>query len=101
MMRYWIDCELKQPNLFESHAELEITKTEIEDAIRSLKTGKAPGTDNIPVELLKTKTKKKKKILVILHKICNKIWTSGTWSNQWTKSIIFLSQIRAKTMQQI
>lgn len=60
MMRYWIDCQLKQPNLFESHAELEITRTEIEAAIRSLKTGKAPGTDNIPVELLKTKTKKKK-----------------------------------------
>lgn len=89
MMRYWTDCKLKQPNLFESHAELEITKTEIEAAIRSLKTGKAPGTDNIPVELLKTKKKKKKN--VILHKICNTIWTTGTWSNQWTKSIIFLS----------
>lgn len=59
MMRYWTDCKLKQPNLFESHAELEITKTEIEAAIRSLKTGKAPGTDNIPVELLKTKKIKK------------------------------------------
>eukprot|EP00794_Sanderia_malayensis_P009660 gene9660-biopygen7980 len=62
-----------------------ILMSEIEEAVRSLKDGKAVGFDNIPSELLKsggTCT------IEILHKICNLVWKSGDWPTQWTQSLI-------------
>jgi len=60
-----------------------ITHSEVTEAINHLKKGKAAGIDNIPAKLLKTDTT----TVNILHSICNKIWQSGVWPTQWTKSI--------------
>jgi len=61
-----------------------IARSEVTEAINHLKKGKAAGINNIPAELLKTDTT----TVDILHSICNKIWQSGVWPMQWTKSII-------------
>ena len=61
-----------------------ITRSEVTEARKYHKKGKAAGIDNIPAELLKTDTT----TVDILHSICNKIWQSGVWPRQWTKSII-------------
>ena len=60
-----------------------ITHSEVTEAINHLKKGKAAGIDNIPAEFLKTDTT----TVAILHSICNKMWQSGVWPTQWTKSI--------------
>ena len=62
-----------------------ILESEVEAAIRSLKIGKSPGVDNIPAELLKSGSDILKKLLT---DICNKIWETGIWPSEWTKSLI-------------
>ena len=54
-------------------------------AVKKLKAGKAPGTDEIPGELLKHGGDR---IIDQLHHICNDIWTKETIPDDWTKSII-------------
>ena len=62
-----------------------ILESEVEAAIRGLKIGKSPGVDNIPAELLKSGGDILKKLLTY---ICNKIWETGIWPSEWTKSLI-------------
>jgi len=61
-----------------------ITRSEVTEAINHLKKGKAAAIDNIPAKLLKADTT----TVDILHSTCDKIWQSGVWLTQWTKSII-------------
>uniref|UniRef100_H3A4I6 Reverse transcriptase domain-containing protein n=1 Tax=Latimeria chalumnae TaxID=7897 RepID=H3A4I6_LATCH len=58
--------------------DLPILRSEVEEAIKSLKIGKAVGIDNIPAELLKHG----EVIIDVMSKICNKI------CENWIKSII-------------
>lgn len=52
----------------------DILLEEVESAIAELKMGKAPGIDNISTEMLKALDEYNVKII---HKICNKIYTTG------------------------
>ena len=62
-----------------------ILENEVEAAIRALKIGKSPGVDNISAELLKSGGDILQKLLT---DICNKIWETGIWPSEWTKSLI-------------
>eukprot|EP00794_Sanderia_malayensis_P020946 gene20945-biopygen15452 len=62
--------------------EPEILRSEIASAVAALKNGKSPGVDNIPAKL------KKDGALDLLHKLCNLIWRTGEWPQQWTQSLI-------------
>ena len=62
-----------------------ILRSEIVAAVKMLKAGKAPGTDEIPGELLKHGGDC---IMDQLHHICNDIWMKETIPDDWTKSII-------------
>ena len=53
---------------------------EVCSAIDQLKTGKAPGLDNVPGELLKFSDDSSKKAL---HSLCCRIWSSGAWPSEW------------------
>ena len=53
---------------------------EIESAIYQLKSGKAPGLDNVPSELLKFSDSTSKKAI---HLLCCKIWKTGSWPEEW------------------
>jgi hypothetical protein len=50
-----------------------------------LKDGKSPGVDNIPAEILKHGGPV---IIDALTVVCQKIWTTGQWPKDWTKSLI-------------
>lgn len=62
-----------------------ILREEVEQAIKSLKSGKAAGVDNIPAELIKHGGET---VTDILTQICNKIWQTGEWPSAWTQSLI-------------
>ena len=62
-----------------------ILESEVEAAIQALKMGKSAGIDNIPAELIKAGGHI---VIQILLDICNKIWETGIWPSDWTKSMI-------------
>ena len=62
-----------------------ILKEEVEAAIKSLKSGKSAGIDNIPAELIKHGGEA---VTDVLTRICNKIWQTGEWPTPWTQSLI-------------
>ena len=47
--------------------------------------GKSAGIDNIPTALIKAGGKI---VIQIMLDICNKIWETGIWPTDWTKSMI-------------
>ena len=63
----------------------EITNDEVLQAIKKLKTGKAPGTDQIPPEFLKCI---KDSILDFLVTLFNNIYESATFPAVWATAII-------------
>ena len=67
--------------------EPEPTLAEIEHAIRELACNKAPGIDNIPIELVKNAGKE---TLNIISKLCQLIWKTTEWPVDWKRSV-FLS----------
>ncbi|KAI8429179.1 hypothetical protein MSG28_007716 [Choristoneura fumiferana] len=64
--------------------EPRILKEEVRAAIEHLKGGKAVGSDCIPIETIRCCGDFG---VDILHIICNRIWTNGTWPREWTHSI--------------
>ena len=66
------------------HLELDILEYEIKWALESITTNKASGGDGIPVELfqiLKDDTVK------VLHSICQHIWKTQQWPQDWKKLV--------------
>ena len=57
--------------------------TEVEWAIEQLKDNKAPGQDGIPIELIKAG---EDATIKIITKICNNIWKTGKWPEDWKGS---------------
>lgn len=55
---------------------------EVEEAIKQLKNGKSPGLDGIPAEIIKYSNSMATKAL---HKLCNKIWDSCEWPEEWKR----------------
>ncbi len=64
--------------------EPDILRSEVVNAIRKLKNNKAPGIDNIPGELIKETDEAG--VQIILH-LCNKIWHTRIWPEDWKKSV--------------
>lgn len=64
---------------------LPVLKEEIDEAIKALPAGKSPGADNIPAELLKHGGEEMKNAIT---KICQKIWMTKEWPQEWTQSLI-------------
>ena len=67
-----------------------ILESEVEAAIHALKMGKSAGIDNIPAELIKAGGHI---VILILLDICNKIWETGIWPSDWTKSMIISNNL--------
>ena len=80
------DNNLLKPNIMNNNEEsLPILESEVRNAIRTLKNGKSPGPDNIPGELLKHGGES---LIKIFTTICQQIWKTKKWPDQWTKSLI-------------
>ena len=67
-----------------THQEPDILECEVKWALGSIITNKASGGDGIPVEpfqILKDDAVK------VLHSICQQIWKTQQWSQDWQKSV--------------
>ena len=72
-----------------THVELEILESEVRLALGSIKTNKASGGDGISVELfqiLKDDSVKE------LHSVCQQIWKTQQWPQDWKSQFSFQSQ---------
>ena len=64
--------------------EPDILECEVKWALESITTNKASGGDGIPVELFQIL---KDDAVKALHSICQQIWTTQQWSQDWKRSV--------------
>ena len=78
--------------------EPDILECEVKSALRNITTNKASGGDGIPVELFQIL---KDDAVKVLHSICQQIWKTQQWPEDWKRSVSFQSQRKAmpKTVQ--
>ena len=74
------------------HLEPDILECEVKWALGSITTNKASGGDEFPVELFQIL---KDDAVKVLHSICQQIWKTQLWPQDWKRSIFILSQRRA------
>ena len=81
-----------------THLEPDILECEVKWALGSITTNKASGGDGIPVELLKIL---KYDAAKVLHSICQQIWKTQQWLQDWKRTVSFqsLRKARAKNAQ--
>ena len=67
-----------------THLEPDILECEVKWALESITTSKASGGDGIPVELFQIL---KDDAMKVLHSICQQIWKTQQWPQDWKKSV--------------
>ena len=67
-----------------THLEPNILECEIKWALRSITTNKASGSDGNPVELFQIL---KDDDMKVLHTICQQIWKTQQWPQDWKRSV--------------
>ena len=67
-----------------THLEPDILKCKVKQTIGSITINKASGGDDIPVELFQTL---KDDALKVLHSICQQIWKTQQWPQNWKRSV--------------
>ena len=67
-----------------THLEPDILECEVKWALRSITMNKASGGDEIPVELFQILNDDAVKVL---HSICQQIWKTHQWPQDWKRSV--------------
>ena len=67
-----------------THLEPDILECEVKWALGNITTNKASGDDGIPVELFQIL---KDDAVKVLHSICQQIWKTQQWSQDWKRSV--------------
>ena len=67
-----------------THLEPDILECEVKWALGSITMNKASGGDGIPVELLQIL---KDNAVKVLHSICQQIWKTHYWPQDWKRSV--------------
>ena len=67
-----------------THLEPDILECRVKWALGSITTNKASGGDGIPVELFQIL---KDDALKVLHSICQQIWKTQQWPQDWKRSV--------------
>ena len=67
-----------------THLESDILECEVKWALGSITLNKASGGDRIPVELFQIR---KDDIVKVLHSICQQIWKTQQWPQDWKRSV--------------
>ena len=67
-----------------THLEPDILECEVRWALESITTNKASGSDGIPVDLFQIL---KDDAVKVLHSICQQIWKTQQWSQDWKRSV--------------
>ena len=66
------------------HLEPDILEYEVWRALESITMNKASGCDGIPVELFQIQ---KDDAVKVLHSICQQIWKTQQWPQDWKRSV--------------
>ena len=66
-----------------THLESDILECAVKAALGSITTSKASGGDGIPVELFQIL---KDDAVKVLHSICQQIWKTQQWPQDWKRS---------------
>ena len=77
-----------------SHLEPDIPECEVKWALGPwpITMNKATGSDGIPVELIQIL---KDDAVKVLHSVCQQIWKTQQWPQDWKTSLVFQFQRRA------
>ena len=75
-----------------THLEPDILEREVKWALGSITTNKGSGGDGIPAELFQIP---KDDAVKVLHSLCQEIWKTQQWPQDWERSISFQSQRKA------
>ena len=67
-----------------THLEPDILEYEVKWALESITMNKASGGDGIPVEVFRIL---KDDAVKALHSICQQIWKTQPWSQDWKRSV--------------
>ena len=67
-----------------THLEPDSLESRVRRALRSTTTNKASGGDGIPVELFQVL---KDDAVKVLHSICQQIWRTQQWLQDWKRSV--------------
>ena len=79
--------DLNEPDYYDgvvSHPEPDILECEVKWALRTA-VNKASGYNEIPAELFKTI---KDDAIKVLHSLCQQIWKTQQWPQDWKRSIL-------------
>ena len=74
------------------HLEPDILESEVKWALGSITENKASGGDGIPVELFQIL---KDDAVNVLHSICQRIWKTQQWPQDWKRPVFFPNQRKA------
>ena len=69
------------------HLEPDMLEYKVKWALGSITTNKASGDDGIPVELFQIL---KDDAVKVLHSICQQIWKTQQWPQDWKRSVFIL-----------
>ena len=72
----------------------DILECEVKWALESITTNKASGSDGIPAELFQIL---KDEAVKVLHSICQQIWKTQQWPQDWKSQFAFQSQRKARS----
>ena len=75
-----------------THLEPDILECEVKCALGSITMNKASRGDGIPVELFQIL---KNDAVKVLHSICQQIWKTQQWPQDWKRPLSFQSQRKA------
>ena len=67
-----------------THLEPDVLECEVKWALESITMNKASGGNGIPVELFQIL---KDDTMIVLHSICQQIWKTQQWPQDWKRSI--------------
>ena len=79
-----------------THLEPDIVECEVKWALESITTNKASGGGGIPVELFQIL---KDDAVKVLHSICQQIWKTQQWPQDWKRSVLILVPKKGNTKE--
>ena len=78
--------------------EPDILECEVKWTLESITTNKASGGDGIPVKLFQIL---KDDVVKVLHSICQQIWKTQQWPQDWKRSVFIPMSKNAQTATQL
>ena len=81
-----------------THLEPDILECEVKSALGNITMNKASGVDGIPVELFQIL---KDDAVKVLHSICQQIWKTQQWPQDWKRSFFIPTPKKGNECQRI